>query len=120
VAATGQGLTGPARAVQRRANAEAASIGRRHHDPAALWVSPRDLHTNRPVDLPEPVRAALVDAGDTVIVAAATAMSAASCLHRTDPVPDVGDDAHPRRPAAHRAPRILPMPEGLEPSAPAR
>jgi hypothetical protein len=83
VAAQDPNLTGPARAMSHRANADidqGADPGHRGAD--VVWVTPGDVSANRTVPIPEPVRAGLVDATDTLVQTAGNAMSAASCLDR--------------------------------------
>ena len=83
IAAQDTNLTGPARAMSHRANADldrAADRGERDDD--VVWVTPGDVYANRTVTIPEPVRAGLVDATDTLVQTASTAMSAAACLDR--------------------------------------
>jgi hypothetical protein len=58
----------------------AASTDGRHGDTLAAPVNVTDVHANRMIPLPEPVRADLVDAANTTIGAADNAMSAAACL----------------------------------------
>jgi hypothetical protein len=45
-------------------------------------LSSDDVFANRAVTIPEPVRAGLVDAADTLVQTASNAMSAAACLDR--------------------------------------
>src|SRR5665811_838163 len=83
VAAQDANLTGPARAMSHRANADierTADCGHRGKD--VVWVSSGDVFANRTVTIPEPVRAGLVDAADTLVQTASNAMSAAACLDR--------------------------------------
>jgi hypothetical protein len=60
IAAQDANLTGPARAMSHRANAD---IGRAadgsHEDKDIVWVSSGDVFANRTVTIPEPVRAGL-------------------------------------------------------------
>jgi hypothetical protein len=83
IAAQDTNLTGPARAMSHRANAD---IGRAadgsHEDKDIVWVSSGDVFANRTVPIPQPVRAGLVDAADTLVQTASNAMSAAACLDR--------------------------------------
>jgi len=116
VAAQDTNLTGPARAMSHRANADIdrADNGRRGAD--VVWVSPGDVHTNRTVTIPQPVRAGLVDATDTLVQTASNAMSAAACLDRvTQDRPSVSgqEPTAPRSrrhegptPMAQEAPRV--------------
>jgi len=83
IAAQDTNLTGPARAMSHRANADidrAADSDRRDED--VVWVTSGDVYANRAVTIPEPVRAGLVDASDTLVQTAGNAMSAAACLDR--------------------------------------
>ena len=74
------------------------------------WVTAGDVYANRTVTLPEPVRAGLVDAADTLVQTACSAMSAAACLDRaTQDRPSVSG----QEPAAPRSRR----PEGPTPMA---
>ena len=111
VAAEDLTLTGPGRAMSRRANAEigqAADSGQRDVD--VVWVSSGDVAANRSVTLPEPVRAGLVDATNTLVQGAGNAMSAAAFLDR---VTQGGPPTSGQEPAAPLGPRH----EGLTPKA---
>jgi len=112
VAAQDPHLTGPARAMSQRANADidrAADRGRRGED--VVWVTPSDVYANRTVAIPQPVRAGLVGATDALVQSASNAMSAAACLDRVTPHrPPVSGEA----PTAPRSRR----PEGPTPMAP--
>jgi hypothetical protein len=83
IAAQDANLTGPARAMSHRANADIGrAADRGHRDEDVVWVTAGDVFANRTVTIPEPVRAGLVDATDTLVQAASNAMSAAACLDR--------------------------------------
>jgi hypothetical protein len=111
VAAQDTNLTGPARAMSHRANAETdRAVDRGHRGEDVVWVTPGDVYANRPVAIPEPVRAGLVDATDALVQRASNAMSAAACLDRaTQDRPSVSG----QEPAAPRSRR----PEGPTPMA---
>jgi hypothetical protein len=84
IAATDDRLQGPARAMNKRAMADADLVPRSEvTDPMAAWVPARDLLTNRIVPLPEPVRAGLVAATDAAARAATRLASAGTCLAAT-------------------------------------
>ncbi len=107
VAAQDTNLTGPARAMNHRANADidpAADRGHRGED--VVWVTPGDVYANRIVAIPEPVRAGLVDASDTLVQTASNAMSAAACLDRVTPdsPPGSGQEPTTSRGRRHEAP----------------
>jgi hypothetical protein len=111
VAAHDLTLTGPARAMFHRANADidqGAGPGLRGAD--VVWVSPLDVLASRIVPIPQPVRAGLVDATHTLVQSASNAMSAAAFLdHVTqDRPPTSGQE--PAAPLSRR-------PEGLTPKA---
>ena len=77
--------------MSHRANADidrTADRGQREED--VVWVTAGDVYANRPVTIPEPVRAGLVDATDTLVQTASNAMSAASCLDRVRPRQTLG------------------------------
>lgn len=92
IATTNQNLTGPAPAMSHRANTDIKALedqdargghaknGRRAKD--VVWVSPGDVHANRLIAIPAPVRASLIGATDTLIQTASNAMSAAACMDR--------------------------------------
>ena len=107
VAAQDTNLTGPARAMSHRANAD---IGRAadgsHEDKDIVWVSSGDVYANRTVTIPEPVRAGLVDATDTLVRTAGNAMSAAACLDRVaqDRPPGLGPEPTTSRSRRHEGP----------------
>src|SRR5674476_22535 len=117
VAAQDTSLTGPARAMSHRANADIdRTADRGHRGKDVVWVTPGDVYANRTVTIPEPVRAGLVDAADTLVQTASNAMSAAACLDRVtqDRPPASGLEPavpHSRRPEgptplAQEAPRV--------------
>src|ERR1035437_893285 len=100
---TAANLPGPARALSHRADADigrAADRGHRGKD--VVWVSSGDVFANRTVPIPEPVRAGLVDATDTLVQRASSAMSAAACL---DQVTQDRPPASGQEPAAPRSRR---------------
>ena len=110
VAAQDANLTGPARAMSHRANADidrTADCGHRGKD--VVWVSSGDVFANRTVTIPEPVRAGLVDAADTLVQRASSAMSAAACLDRCaqDRPPASGQE--PAAPLSRRREGPTPM-----------
>jgi hypothetical protein len=83
VAAQDTNLTGPARAMSHRANADIdRAADPDHRDDDVAWVTAGDVYANRTVTIPEPVRAGLLDATDTVVKTASNVMSAAACLDR--------------------------------------
>lgn len=84
IAATEPDLTGPARALSVRAHTEAEQAIQRGEraDIDVVWVSPRDVHANRLVPLPGPVRQELLEGSDRTVQATTNAMAAASCLDR--------------------------------------
>ena len=81
IATDEKGLTGPARALHERAAADAGLAAA--PGPKTPWVSPRDLHANRLIPLPEPVRQGLIAASHATTSAAKEAMSAATSLDRS-------------------------------------
>ncbi|HEY5178773.1 MAG TPA: hypothetical protein VIJ07_03195, partial [Dermatophilaceae bacterium] len=103
VAAQDTNLTGPARAMSHRANGD---IGRAadggHEDEDVVWVTSVDVHANRTVPIPEPVRAGLVDATDTLVQTASNAMSAAACLDRVTQDRPPGTGQEPTSPRSRR------------------
>src|SRR5665811_641277 len=110
VAAQDANLTGPARAMSHRANADidrTADCGHRGKD--VVWVSSGDVFANRTVTIPEPVRAGLVDAADTLVQRASSAMSAAAGLDRCaqDRPPASGQE--PAAPLSRRREGPTPM-----------
>jgi hypothetical protein len=83
IAAQDTNLTGPARAMSHRANADIdRAADPDHRDEDVVWVTAGDVFVNRTVTIPEPVRAGLLDAADTLVQTAGNAMSAAACLDR--------------------------------------
>jgi hypothetical protein len=83
IAAQDTNLTGPARAMSHRANADIGrAADRTHEDEDIVWVTSGDVFANRTVKIPEPVRAGLLDAADTLVQTASNAMSAGACLDR--------------------------------------
>ena len=110
VAAHDINLTGPARAMSRRANADIdrAADGDRPGE-GVVWVTARDIHANRIVTIPEPVRAGLVDATDTLVHSASNAMSAAACLDRASQDRPRGSAQEPTEPRSSRLEVPTPM-----------
>lgn len=107
VAAQDTNLTGPARAMHHRGNADIdPAAGRGHRGEDVVGVTSGDVYANRLVAIPEPVRAGLVDATDTLIQAASNAMSAAACLDRVtqDSPPGFGQEPITSRGRRHEAP----------------
>src|SRR5664280_50241 len=103
VAAQDANLTGPARAMSHRANADidqGADPGHRGAD--VVWVTAGDVYANRTVPIPEPVRAGLVDATDTLVQTAGNAMSAAACLDRVTQDRPPGSGQEPTAPRSRR------------------
>jgi hypothetical protein len=114
VAAQDINLTGPARAMNHRANADidpAADRGHRGED--VVWVTPGDVYANRIVAIPEPVRAGLVDATDTLVQRASNAMSAAACLDQVTPDRPPGSGEEPTASRSHRREGPTPMAQDL-------
>ena len=111
VAAQDTNLTGPARAMNHRANAEIdhPAADRGHPDDEAAWVTPADVYANRIVAIPEPVRAGLVDATDTLVQSANNAMSAAACLDRVAQDGLSGPRPEQTAPRSHRHEGPTPM-----------
>jgi hypothetical protein len=110
VAAEDPHLTGPARAMSQRASADidrAADRGHRGED--IVWVTPGDVYANRIVTIPEPVRAGLVDATDTLVLTASNAMSAAACLDRVTQDKPAGSGQEPTAPRSRRPEGPTPM-----------
>ena len=107
VAAEDTNLTGPARAMARRANADIdRTADPRQRGEDVVWVAPGDVYANRTVAIPEPVRAGLVDATDTLVQTAGNAMSAAACLDRVtqDRPPGSGQEPTALRDRRHEGP----------------
>jgi hypothetical protein len=103
-------LTGPARAMSHRANADigrAADRGHRGKD--VVWVTAGDVYANRTVTIPEPVRAGLVDATDTLVQTASNAMSAAACLDRASQDRPAASGQEPTAPRSRRHEGPTPM-----------
>jgi len=121
VAAHDPNLTGPARAMSHRAMSHRANAdidqtaGPGHHGADVAWVSPLDILANRIVPIPEPVRAGLVDATDTLVHSASNAMSAAAFLdhptqdrpttHGQEPATSLGRRPEGPTPKTQEAPR---------------
>ena len=109
VAAQDTNLTGPARAMSHRADADIDFTDPRQRGEDVVWVTPGDVYANRTVAIPEPVRAGLVDATDTLVQTAGNAMSAAACLDRVSQDRPSGSGqepttSHGRR---HEAPTLM-------------
>jgi hypothetical protein len=110
VAAEDNNLTGPARAMSHRANADVDSaVDRGHRGEDVVWVTPGDVYANRAVTIPEPVRAGLVDATDTLVQTASNAMSAAACLDRVTQDRPSGSEQEPTAPRSRRPEGPTPM-----------
>lgn len=78
------GLTGPARALSRRAHDDIdIGLAAAHPDGDHVWVSPADILAQRPIPIPPPVTEALNKAGAATVAAASTA-SACTLLVQTD------------------------------------
>jgi hypothetical protein len=110
VAAGDPNLTGPARAMSQRANADIDCAADRGHQTAdVVWVTPGDVLANRTVAIPEPVRAGLVDATDALLQTASNAMSAAACLDRVtqDRPSGPAQGPNPRRSRRHEVPTAI-------------
>lgn len=75
-------LRGPARVLARRASDDAEHLGT---PGMGAWVNVRDVHDNRMVPIPRPVRDALTNAGDVAVAAMVTAMSASAALEHHTP-----------------------------------
>lgn len=91
VAATNEDLTGPARVLSRLAHTEAEAAVERGERTSKdiMWVTPATIRSNQLISLPDPVRAALVDASNAVITTATRAMSASGVLDQKVAVGDV-------------------------------
>jgi hypothetical protein len=82
VAAAGQSLSAPARAIAPRAQADAEAA----HDQGATrydgqtWVTPAQVAGNQSVSFPEPVRRGLVALADDVIATATKAVASSASL----------------------------------------
>ena len=110
VAAQDTNLTGPARAMSHRANADIdRTADPRQRGEDVVWVTPGDVYANRTVAIPEPVRAGLVDATDTLVQTAGNAMSAAACLDRVtqDSPPGSGQEPTTSRGRRHEGPTLM-------------
>ncbi|HEX7535506.1 MAG TPA: hypothetical protein VF391_00700 [Dermatophilaceae bacterium] len=110
IAAQDLTLTGPARAMSHRANADidqGADPGHRGAD--VVWVTPGDVSANRTVPIPEPVRAGLVDATDTLVQRASSAMSAAACLDQVTQDRPPASGQEPAAPLSRRREAPTPM-----------
>jgi len=104
-------LTGPARALSRRAHNDAeAGLATPPAEGDVVWVSPADILAKRQIPLPRPVAEALRGMSNGTIRAAMAASSLAA-LHAPEELPaaagmDLGPDRHSRRQdglEAHRA-----------------
>jgi hypothetical protein len=110
VAAQDSNLTGPARAMSHRANADIDSAADRGHQTAdVVWVTPGDVLANRTVAIPEPVRTGLVNATDALVQTASNAMSAAACLDRVTQGIPPGSGQEPAAPLSRRHDGLTPM-----------
>jgi len=111
VAAQDANLSGPARAMSHRANADIdRAADPNHRDENVVWVTAGDVYANRMVTIPAPVRAGLVDATDALVQTASKAMSAAACLDRGAQDRPMGSGQEPAVPRSRR-------PEGPAPAA---
>jgi hypothetical protein len=103
VAAQDPNLTGPARVMSQRANADIdRAADRGQHAADVVWVTPGDVLANRTVTIPEPVRAGLVGATDALVQSASNAMSAAACLDRVTQDRPSGSAQEPNPPRSRR------------------
>jgi len=110
IAAQDPNLTGPARAMSHRANADIdRAIDRDRRGEDVVWVSSGDVFANRTVTLPEPVRAGLVDATDTLVHTASNAMSAGACLDRVTQDRPTGSGEEPTGARSRRHEGLTPM-----------
>jgi len=110
VATQDTNLTGPARAMSHRANDDIdRAADRDHRDEDVVWVTAGDVHANRTVAIPEPVRVGLVDAADTLVQTASNAMSAASCLDQVTQDRPSGSGQEPTAPRSRRHDGPTPM-----------
>jgi hypothetical protein len=110
VAALDPNLTGPARAMSHRANADIeGAIDRGPRGGDVVWVTPGDVYANRTVTIPEPVRTGLVDATDALVQTAGDAMSAAACLDRVTQDRPLGSRQEPTAPRSPRHEEPTPM-----------
>lgn len=110
VAAEDTNLTGPARAMSHRANADIdGAANRGHQGKGVIWVTLGDVHANRTVAIPAPVRASLVAATDTLVQTASNAMSAAACLDRVTPDRPPGTGQEPAAPRSRPHEEPTPM-----------
>jgi hypothetical protein len=110
VAAQDTNLTGPARAMSHRAYADidrAADGGREDEDVA--WVTAADVYANRTVTIPQPVRSGLLDATDTLVQTASSAMSAGACLDRVTQDRPSGPGQEPTASRSRRHEGPMPM-----------
>ncbi len=99
-------LTGPARALSRRAHNDIeAGLATPPTEGDVVWVSPADILAKRRVPLPPPVADTLRAASDATIDAASAASSVAT-LHKAE------------RPHASTASDAKQQPTGLRPNAP--
>lgn len=117
VAAQDPDLRGPARVLARRASDEAEHRALRD---VGSWVSMRDVHDNRMVPIPGPVRDGLTTAGQTAARAMVTAMSASTALDRHTPAvhgrastPDIPATREQRPQSVLARPATVPAGGGL-------
>ena len=112
VAAHDLTLTGPARTMSHRANADIANAddpGERDED--VVWVSSGDVAANRSVTIPEPVRAGLLDATNTLVQSASSAMSAAAFLDQVTQGGPPTSGQEPAAPPGRRHEGLTPKPQ---------
>ena len=110
VAAQDTNLTGPARAMSHRANADIdRATDRGHRGEDVVWVTPGDVYANRTVTIPEPVRAGLVGATDILVQTAGNAVSAAASLDRATHGRPSGSGQEPTAPRSRRHETLTPM-----------
>jgi hypothetical protein len=103
VAAQDTSLTGPVRAMSHRASADIdRTADRGHRGKDVVWVTSGDVYANRTVTIPQPVRAGLVDATDTLVQTASNAMSAAACLDRVTQDRPAASGQEPTAPRGRR------------------
>lgn len=108
-------LTGPARALSRRAHndVEAAAALSPDTDTDVVWVSPRDVLANRLVPLPRPVADGLRSASDSALAACAAAAAPAALMSGPSGTASPQRGLQGRRPPA-------PLPAISAPAPPAR
>ncbi len=102
-------LVGPARVLSVRAQTdhEAAVHAGLSPDEDIVWIPPRDVHQNRLVPVPAPVRDALRTAADRAAAAADGGMTAGQVNDHATGVTDLGRAAPVDNPSGHA---VLPHP----------